>query len=253
MSLVPSIHSESYQRYRPARYLMVRMLKGLAALAPSHLPNSAPSTHLPKSLRIPLIQQSSEHILPTHVLAIRSSASPRTEAAQAGGDQYNLFPIHSILLATYCSKFPALPSSDEDDEVFKILELPLIPFSLPSVSAFPVLLEFMYNPTADSVLQRLFRGGIPPSERDPLLVHERDALILVLTEELHSRSNGEISFLWEHVHRVWELWRDVCALGMTDETLWDAINIAWDSILGALRSAEADDDASLRLPQLPMI
>ncbi|KAJ7620142.1 hypothetical protein FB45DRAFT_1006795 [Roridomyces roridus] len=80
-----------------------QMQAGIAALAPSHLPQSIPKSHLPRTLTIPLrVTSVARPSYPTHVLAITasSSKSPRESVGTgncltAGGRLSNalLIPI----------------------------------------------------------------------------------------------------------------------------------------------------------------
>lgn len=36
--------------------------------------------------------------------------------------------------------------------------------------------------------------------------------------------------------RVNGLWRNACALGVHDLELWDAMDLAWDAVLGAMNA-----------------
>jgi len=58
-----------------------------------------------------------------------------------------------------------------------------------------------------------------------------------LSSYLCSSSSSNIQTLMTHASHVKDVWQDMVALGIHDPTLWDTIDLAWETILGALNLA----------------
>jgi hypothetical protein len=58
-----------------------------------------------------------------------------------------------------------------------------------------------------------------------------------LASHLCAAAGGNLSALMSHAGHVKELWQDMVALGMYDASLWDALDLAWEVVLGALNLA----------------
>ncbi|KAJ7618608.1 hypothetical protein FB45DRAFT_981190 [Roridomyces roridus] len=219
-----------------------QMQAGIAALAPSHLPQSIPKSHLPSTLTVPLRATSAAHpSYPTHVLAVTSSKS-RSEPA-------SLFPVHGVVLAAHCAKLPRLPPAQHGSR--SSATLPVLPFSLPSPQAFTILHPYMYTHRLDAALAALL--PLPPAFLETLAPgpsadapHARVSAALssrsaihALAAHLAASAGGSLSALMAHAGHVKELWQDMVALGLYDAELWDALDLAWEVVLAALNLAAA--------------
>ncbi|KAJ7618628.1 hypothetical protein FB45DRAFT_755942 [Roridomyces roridus] len=215
---------------------------GIAALAPSHLPQSIPTSDLPRTLTVPLLATSTAHpSYPTHVLAITaaSSSNPRSEPAR-------LFPVHDIVLAAHCTKLP--PLTPAQPGLRSPANLPVLLFSLPSPQAFTILHPYMYTHRLDAALAALL--PLPPAFLETLAPglsgetpHAHVAAALSSRSALHTlaahlvaSAGGSLSALMTHAGHVKELWEDMVALGLYDTELWDALDLVWEVILGSHRS-----------------
>jgi hypothetical protein len=58
-----------------------------------------------------------------------------------------------------------------------------------------------------------------------------------LASHLCASAGGNLSALMSHAGHVKELWQDMVARGMYDASLWDALDLAWEVVLGALNLA----------------
>ncbi|KAG6851850.1 hypothetical protein C0991_005501 [Blastosporella zonata] len=211
-----------------------RMLAGISALAPSHLPSSMPRSRLPPSLAIPLRTTSTSPTYPTHILAVMSS--------KTASDTAMMFPVHSIVLASQCAQFPRIPSSHQQPHS-PTLQLPVLPLSVPSPAAFSVLHSYMYSHRLENVLKALFPM---PSGFLHSLSHEAVQAALASGPTLHQLSSylcssvsGNPQALASHAAHVKELWQTMVALGLNDPELWDTVDLAWEVILGAFNLAAA--------------
>lgn len=58
-----------------------------------------------------------------------------------------------------------------------------------------------------------------------------------LSSYLCSSASSNLQTLTTHAAHVKELWQDMAALGLHDPELWDALDLAWEVVLGALNLA----------------
>ncbi|KAJ7243620.1 hypothetical protein B0H12DRAFT_1003913, partial [Mycena haematopus] len=227
------------------------MQAGLAALAPSHLPKAIPRDRMPSSLTVPLRSSGAAVIpsYPTHVLAIATSSksAPSSDAA--------VFPVHAVVLAAHCAKLPPLPPS-RGPSASGAVTLPVLPFTLPSPPAFAILHTYMYTHRLDAALGALL--PLPPaflsslasasspssSSRSAHSAHDILRTTLANPTHLHplathlaASEGGNLAALMAHAAHVKELWQDMVALGVYDPALWDALDLAWEVVLGAMNVA----------------
>ncbi|KAJ8083362.1 hypothetical protein AAF712_010850 [Marasmius tenuissimus] len=214
-----------------------QMFAGLSSLAPSHLPSSLPRSHLPSFLSIPVRPPTSSAGVeyPTHALAVSSSKNPEAQAL--------IIPVHALVLASHCARFPEIRTPSSRLQGGHTLQLPVIPFSLPSPGAFTVLTNFMYQHRLDKVLKALFpmRPGFLSNlrHRDVQDILQSLATIHELSSYLCEHDQYNLQRLTAHAMHVRDVWQDMVALGIHDPALWDTIDLAWEVVLGALNLAAA--------------
>ncbi|KAF7343293.1 Clp1-like protein [Mycena venus] len=224
------------------------MQAGIPALAPSHLPPSIPPSYLPQALTVPLRAPPpgapALPSCPTHALAIAppaKSSSGERDAPQA------IFPVHAVVLAAHCAKIPRLPSSPRAHSASAAVTLPVLPLALPSPQAF--------RSCTRSCIRTASTRPSPPScpyllpSSSPSAPHPRP---LHPSSPPHStpplsgtpsprtsapRPVATSPALMAHAGHVKELWQDMVALGMYDLALWDALELAWEVVLGAMNLA----------------
>ncbi|KAJ7711519.1 hypothetical protein B0H16DRAFT_1679053 [Mycena metata] len=219
-----------------------QMQAGIAALAPSHLPPSIPRSHLPQALTIPPRAPPpgapSPLSYPTHALAIGSKGS-KDSAPQL------VFPVHAVVLAAHCANIPRFPAPPRSRASASVT-LPILPLSLPSPQAYSILHGFMYTHRLDAALGALL--PFPPAFLETLApspssnAHLAAALASGSTRHqlgahLCAASSGNLTTLMTHAAYVRELWQDMVALELYDPTLWDALDLAWEVVLGAMSLA----------------
>lgn len=210
------------------------MLAGISALSSSYLPTTMPKSHVPHTMSIPIraLASPAQPTYPTHVLAIASSKSSANE-------HVFLFPVHNIVIAAQCSSISRLPPSSPPSA--GTLHVPVLPMTLPSPAAFKVLHAYLYNHSLEGVMKSLFPL---PSGFVHGLSHHTVQSTLASGSSLHqlssylcSSSGSSLQVLTSHAAHVKELWQDMVALGLHDPELWDAVDLAWEVILGALNLA----------------
>jgi len=208
-----------------------QMQAGLACLS---LPVSIPKCHVPSSLSVPVrgTSVSSQPTYPTHLLAIAHSKSSPNEHA-------SLFPVHSVIIASQCTTLPRLPPSSGPSS--GSVHLPVLPLTLPSPAAFKLLHTYLYDHSLEGLMRSLFPL---PSPFVQSLSHHTIQSTLASGSSLHQLSSylcsstaGSLQALTTHAAHVKELWQDIVALGIHDPELWDALDLSWEVVLGALNLA----------------
>ncbi|KAJ7130474.1 hypothetical protein C8R44DRAFT_872274 [Mycena epipterygia] len=159
----------------------------------------------------------------------RSQSRRRARTSAARTQSYPCTPSCSPLVA-----FPRLPRPAPAHSHSSV-SLPVLPLPLPSPQSFAILHGFMYThclapafaalfPFPPAFLASLER---PSNHRAP---HPR---------HLHGASVGNLTALMGHADHAKELWQDMVALGLYDAPLCDALDLAWEVVLGALNLAAA--------------
>ena len=212
--------------------LCSRMLAGISCLSSSHLPVSIPKSQVPSALSVPVRNSSSQPTYPTHILAIAPSKSSPNEHAC-------LFPVHSVIIASQCTTLPRLPPSNGLSAGTVLL--PVLPLNLPSPAAFKILHTYLYDHSLEGLMRSLFPL---PSPFVQSLSHHTIQSTLASGSSLHqlstylsSATGGSLQALTTHAAHVKELWQDIVALGIHDPELWDALDLSWEVVLGALNLA----------------
>ena len=241
----------------------------LSALSLLTYPTSLPKAHLPPTIDVPVRPTASSppRAFPTHMLAVSTSkaspSQPNTPtaasflASNSPTSTVPLFPAHALVLAAYCSLLPQLPRS-AGQRGNAALSLPLVPLSVPSAETFHLLHAYLHTRRPDTLLAALLpalRSHLPPAHAassssaharpyaslfssDNLL---RLAQMLASSAATHAGPQGALGGLMAHVKVINGLWRNVCALGVSDAELWNVMDIAWEVVLVALtRVAERE-------------
>ena len=76
-----------------------------------------------------------------------------------------------------------------------------------------------------------------PSPKIPdILAHtlRTPAALHPLQHHLIAACGGNVAALMDHAAHVKELWQDMVALGVYDPALWDALDLAWEVVLGGM-------------------
>ncbi|GAA5989900.1 hypothetical protein JCM10908_002368 [Rhodotorula pacifica] len=192
--------------------------------------------------------------LPSHILAIHSSDSPRTLLLSVHGLLWAATSPLLTFLASRPEKQPphsSLPTTDrpptEQNDDSPLEALPVIELRLPSSSAFPLLQGWVYLRSPSILLSAL----LPAPPRDKPSAPSSASIARLLnpastddaqpnsipptSESLTEALSGLPSVtLLRHVHLVHGLWQDVVALQIGDEELWQAMGLAWRILVAAL-------------------
>lgn len=209
--------------------------------------------------------------LPSHVLAIQSTDSPRTLLLPVHGLLWGaMSPLLSFLTSRPEKQppHPSLPKSEcpaaERGGKVETEALPVVELRLPSSSAFPLLQGWVYLRSPPVLLSALLPA--PPKEKpsapspsiarllNPEPAEEEQARTRTPTTESLTETLSGLPpvTLLRHVHLVHGLWQDVVALQIGDEELWQAMGLAWRILVAALakrdQRARASAAASANAP-----
>ncbi|KAH0831260.1 hypothetical protein J3R83DRAFT_13894 [Lanmaoa asiatica] len=199
---------------------MLQVLAGVKAEPVSHV--------LPKDLAVTVNDLSFD--MPTHMLAVYSRHVPAATKRRV-----TLFPIHNIVLATHCANLPILPTSNitRPDVAGSTVSVPVVPLCIPAPEVFPQLSTFLYTKRIDHLLASLLPCPAPhPLYRDDPTSEPVLSLLQQFAGKLATSHSAQT--LLTHAMAVNGLWRNACALGIDDEKLWCALDVAWEVLVVAL-------------------
>ncbi|KAJ7123423.1 hypothetical protein C8R44DRAFT_875622 [Mycena epipterygia] len=80
---------------------------------------------------------------------------------------------------------------------------------------------------------------LPPQDAAILAALASGTARHMLAAHLHAASGGSLTALIGHAGQVKGLWQDMVALELYDAPLWDALDLAWEVVLGTLNLAAA--------------
>lgn len=174
---------------------------------------------------------------PSHLLALTTSSK-----AQSTSDEIMLVPTHSLVLAAHCPSLPRMPPACPQTAAGSV-NIPILPLSVPSPAAFPTLHQFLYTHSSASFLAALL-PGLPSAF---LATVSPDVIRSTLASgpKLHQLSSAVVGSIRgqrtqvlmgaaQHINCVW---RNAVALGVHDTEMWDALDLAWEIVLGSLNLA----------------
>lgn len=199
---------------------MLQVLAGVKAETVSNV--------LPKELTVVTDDLSSD--MPTHMLAVYSRQVPA-----AAKRRVKLFPTHNIVLAAHCANLPILQQSNPitPHKAGESITIPVVPLCIPAPEVFPQLSTFLYTKRIDYLLATLLSHPVPSAlyTEDPTSERVRSAL-QQCAGKLATLAPAHV--LLSRAMAVNGLWRNACALGIGDEKLWCAMDVAWEVLLHAL-------------------
>lgn len=171
-----------------------------------------PRNRLPRELEVVINDISAD--APTHLFAVYSRPASRVV----------IHPAHALILAVHCTHLPPLPHSKPVTPTFAggALTLPVIPLCLHNQATFPILMHYLYTKRRDCLLASLL----------PMPPHDVSQSLDQLSRSMAATFPAPT--LLSHARKVHDLWCNIMALGVFDERLWRAIEMAWEVILGAL-------------------
>ncbi|KAG6812449.1 hypothetical protein H0H92_002817 [Tricholoma furcatifolium] len=184
------------------------------------------------------------HTNPTHMLAIfgQEPAVSSSASSPEKKRKVTLYPVHSIYLAAHCASLPPFaPSASTSADVAagESFKIPVRSICLPCPDAFQRLSNFLYTKDASVLLSSLLPMtppaniiSSPSSDSEPLPRAEHRTLVSAFAYQIASTYTTQI--LVQHAVAVRGFWQNTCALGIHDEMLWEALEVAWLVILAAI-------------------
>ncbi|KAJ7701842.1 hypothetical protein B0H17DRAFT_1327468 [Mycena rosella] len=172
------------------------MRAALQALSTSELTGG-----LPKELQI-IMNDVVSAACPTHMFAIYGDAP----LAFGQKRHVSLFPFHHLVMGVHCAILPTLPAS-QPIATASHNTIPVVPLRVPSPETFALLHSYMYTQQPAILLAAL----APPCESDILQ-------------------------LASHATKVHGLWRNACALGVVDSSLYDVLDASWAATIAAMQA-----------------
>ncbi|KAF8969672.1 hypothetical protein BDZ97DRAFT_1794576 [Flammula alnicola] len=169
----------------------------------------APASPLPKELQVPMTDVISiPAICPTHILAFATTTT--TPANGLPRTKYTLYPIHELVFVANCSSFPALPPSSASTPAGNMaatVTMPVVKLDIPSAETFPVLQSYLYTKDAAALQSTLLPADWASS----------------------------ITGIVQRAIMVQGFWRNACAFGVVDASVFDVIEDSWAQIIRALQ------------------
>ncbi|KAJ6565521.1 hypothetical protein DFH09DRAFT_467038 [Mycena vulgaris] len=172
-------------------------------------------------------------------------------AAPVSYPMHAIFPVHAVVLAAHCAKLPRLsPSVPAGSSRTASATLHVLPLTLPSPHAFAILHAFTYTHRLAPALAALLtlpaflasfsyhgRSGEELTHPTLLATLASPPALHALAAHLCAASSSDLAALIRHAGHVKELWQDMVPLGVSDPELWDALDLAWEVVLGVLNLA----------------
>ncbi|KAK0473322.1 hypothetical protein EDD18DRAFT_1226134 [Armillaria luteobubalina] len=199
----------------------VRMFYTLSLLAPSAPPKD---TSIPAKFPVSLPAHAPAEG-PTCFLGVFAQNSTKV----------TLHPAHHEILATHCAGLPkgiqASPAG---------AEIPVHPLCLPDPQSYALLSQYMYTHRQDLLLASLFPLGSLPANPFPTAAHLSDSP--KIAEEIHAQllalAENLAKDYTQHkllggLSNVHGLWKNIVALGVDDDGLWEVLHAAWGVYLTA--------------------
>ena len=144
----------------------------------------------------------------------RQSMYPESEVIESESNSESTSDCSTELESNYSSS----TSHSRPDPATDILHLPIIPLCLPSPETFPILLVHLHTPTRPLVPKLLGVSTLTLTRRDILAALERSTLPELIEK---------LAF----IHAVW---KNVCALGISDEGTWSQMAMAWSCVVSVV-------------------
>ena len=177
-----------------------------------------PTNTIPSEIEIEVADAAAD--LPTHMLAVY-----KKDLAEGERNAVTMLAVHRCIWDVNCAHVPSLPPSTSSPSSYSTsldavrLTVPIVPLGLPAPNAFRELLCYLYTKRADALAAELLPTP-PPSAMQGADATDRFARSLA-----QDLSRVELLHRMAHVQGVW---RNACALGVFDDGLWAALDLAWD-------------------------
>ncbi|KAI8989187.1 hypothetical protein BD414DRAFT_514856 [Trametes punicea] len=195
----------------------------------------------------------------THILAVYPYAPPSTYGPAARRHksfgfrrEVCLYPTHAAIWAAYCSRLPEMPKKPSKLKIIAdsrqatqrafVLRLPMVPIALPCPPMFLPIMQFVYMYRRGRFVNALLPCSdfmLPPDHQlDPLPQEAIPQYAQALA------ATSDLPKLCRYAKNVHGAYRNMVALGVVEERMWEALHYAWETILTAMDLAEKAQEAS---------
>ncbi|KAI9056421.1 hypothetical protein FKP32DRAFT_1615923 [Trametes sanguinea] len=165
-----------------------------------------------------------------------------------------IYPTHAAIWAAYCSRLPPMPKKPTKLKVIAdprpggrrayVLRLPMVPVAIPYPPMFFPIKQFVYTYRKSSFVNLLLPCAdfvLPPDNfHDPPPEQTIPRYAQALAEAFELRT------LCKYAKNVHGAYRNMVALGVVEDRMWDALDYAWKTILTAMDISEKKAAAAAR-------
>lgn len=199
---------------------------------PTSIVPSINTASLPSELEL-FIRDRSQPLeaIPTHLLCV---FNPHAGKASKG----HLFPAHSLVLASQCSKFPQVgPATRTMDAERGTTRLPVVPLPVPHPTSFGYLNAYLYTRRVDKVLATLIPlpTQILASISGSMANQPACGAIPQLSAAM--AKTFTLPALVDRAGVIHGMWSNCKALGVDDDRLWKVLELAWDIVVASISAS----------------
>ncbi|OSD00447.1 hypothetical protein PYCCODRAFT_1453256 [Trametes coccinea BRFM310] len=190
----------------------------------------------------------------THIFAVYAYAPPsavpdpaaRRHKCPRWRREVCIYPTHAAIWAAYCARLPPMPKKPTKLKVIAdprpggrrayVLRLPMVPVAVPYPPMFFPVMQFVYTYRKSSFVNLLLPCAdfvLPPDNfHDPPPEQTIPRYAQALAESFELRT------LCRYAKNVHGAYRNMVALGVVEDRMWDALDYAWKTILTAMDLSE---------------
>lgn len=137
------------------------------------------------------------------------------------GTRVTLYPVHAIILATYCANIPVLPVSKPPTPATagESVTIPVVTLRMPNPAMFPTLVAYLYTKRSETLLKELLPAESTCAKPELIRAHA---------------TSMTVEALMNCARKVWGLWTNASTLCVCDDKLFRSLEMAWEVLLEAL-------------------
>lgn len=176
---------------------------------------------LPKELVVLAHDLSAQ--MPTHLLAVYAKLENSASASMS------LYPAHNTILSAYCANMPSLPYSSPPPPAQQggPVRLPVVPVCLPHPPSYAHIQQYLYTKDHVSFLQSM----LPSIPSQGACGDSSPATPQYVKDFAATFTTQKILAFMRNAHGMY---RNMCALGVQEDVMWQLLNVAWEILLSAL-------------------
>ncbi|KAG9102853.1 hypothetical protein FRC06_000967 [Ceratobasidium sp. 370] len=201
---------------------------------PTSIFPSINTSSLPSELELHIRDRSQPlEAIPTHLLCV---FNPHAGKASKG----HLFPAHSLVLASQCSRFPQVgPATRTIDLERSTTRLPVVPLPVPHPASFGFLNAYLYTRRVDKVLATLLPLPTQILANISGSMANQPACSAIPQLSAAMSRTFTLPALVDRAGVIHGMWSNCKALGVDDDRLWKVLELAWDIIVASISASAA--------------